>query len=147
MLPLSAQQSARNKFQNRQKWIYRTHLKKIKNGVRKTFRRFNFVDLPWPRQSPSKLGLCARLWQVWICFGILLFVTIVHRSISLPLIVLRNAIESHWLSSHSPLCTLFSAMPPWSVGIAFGTAIESHRLSSCTAICPKQISKSSEMNL
>ena len=59
-------------------------IKKIKNGVRKTFRRF------------------------WISFGILLFVTIVHRSISLPLIVLRNAIESHWLSSYSPLHSLAS---------------------------------------
>ena len=42
---------------------------------------------------------------------------------------------------------LFYAMPPWSVGIAFGTAIESHRLSSCTAICPAIHSKSQEMNL
>ena len=34
---------------------------------------------------------------------------------------------------------LFYAMPPWSVGIAIGTAIESRRLSS--------YSKSQEMNL
>ena len=53
------------------------------------------------------MGLKKTFRRFWICFGILLFVIIVHRSISLPLIVLRNAIESHWLSSHSPLCSLF----------------------------------------
>ena len=42
---------------------------------------------------------------------------------------------------------LFYTMPPWSVGIAFGTAIESHRLSSCTAICSAILSKSQELYL
>ena len=42
---------------------------------------------------------------------------------------------------------LFYAMPPCSVGIAFGTAIESHWLSSCTATCLAIQSKSQEMNL
>ena len=42
---------------------------------------------------------------------------------------------------NSPLCLLGASALP------IGTAIESHWLSSCTAICPKQISKLSEMNL
>ena len=42
---------------------------------------------------------------------------------------------------NSPLCLLGASALP------IGTAIESHWLSSCTAICSKQISKLSEMNL
>ena len=65
----------------------------------------------------------------------------------------------HWTFLHiACYAPLFYAMPPWSVGIAFGTAIESHWLSSCTAICSilrsaieshwlSSYSKSQEMNL